>query len=79
MSNTAGGFGGAVSPPTGPGARDFTLQMTKISLNCSTFQVSNLPILGPFYIIEMIQYFRLFDKNKVVTELSKVVSGNHLL
>ena len=79
MSNTAGGFEGAVSPPTGPGARDFTLQMTKISLNCSTFQVSNLPILGPFYIIEMIQYFRLFDKNKVVTELPKVVSGNHLL
>ena len=48
------GFGGAVSPPTGPGqwgsrgrgmkppeARDFTVQMTKIILNRSTFQVSN--------------------------------------
>ena len=48
------GFGGAVSPPTGPGqspgggrgmkppeARDFTVQMAKIILNRSTFQVSN--------------------------------------
>ena len=92
MSNGAGVLGGAVSPPTSPGQspsgvggkalrsqRFYSANDIKISLNCSTFYISNYPILGPFNIIEMLQYFRLFNKNKAVTELPKVVAGNHLL
>ena len=62
------GFAGRSWPPNGSRAepwweaggeaprsqRFYSANDIKISLNCSTFQVSNWPILGPFYVIEML-------------------------